>query len=236
MLLYRLRNSKLCDPPKNITSTNIQKLCKIEHRYGRKEKPYGIRLVEGRLAGLVKKGDIIRENEEEPGKCSRPKYFFSISTSCKEAIEKYVKTPELELSSLIITNIAPRSDENDRRLAEAGIVPCPSCGSPTQKTDMIRIEGAEKDICPTEYFESIKKCIHSCKNEDGSWSETIVGIPGIAAEGRTKDECRNKIMNMMRTWSAEKRSKGLVVPSIPSPQLCLLSDKHVLEAKNCGLK
>jgi hypothetical protein len=135
-----------------------------------------------------------------------------------------------QLCSGIIALCVPVSDESRKRAAAAGDVPCPSCGSPTHRSNLIRIQGAEKDICLTEYFKSVTKCIHYIKHEDGSWSETIVGISGMTSEGKTKDECHNKMMNIIREWIAEKKRDGLAIPSIPQPQLCLLSDKdHIIK-------
>ena len=121
--------------------------------------------------------------------------------------------------------MVPTTDEDIQRLRAAGIFPCPSCGSPTHKSDLLRVEGAEKEICLTEYFASIKKCIHSCKHEDGSWSEVVVGISEMNAEGKTKGECRTRLMNLIMKWIREKQSNSLAIPALPSPQLCLLSDK-----------
>lgn len=93
LMLYRLRNNKL-------SSTDIQRICRVKHLYGGEDKPYAIRSVEGRLASLVSKGDVIKANEDMPVKSARPKYLYSISNNCKEEIETYVKTPAMELSGL----------------------------------------------------------------------------------------------------------------------------------------
>jgi predicted RNase H-like HicB family nuclease len=119
----------------------------------------------------------------------------------------------------------PSTDEDRKRLEAAGIVPCPSCGNPTHRSDLIHIQGTEKDSCLTEYFESAKKCIHSIRHEDGSWSEMIVGISGMTSEGKTKDECRKKLMKDLMNWIRDKQLNGSAIPAIPQPQFCLLSDR-----------
>ncbi|HSD56996.1 MAG TPA: hypothetical protein VLB04_02350, partial [Methanotrichaceae archaeon] len=108
---------------------------------------------------------------------------------------------ENQVYSGIKALIVPKSDEKRKRLTDAGIVPCPSCGNSTHKSNLIHIEGAKEDSCLAEYFESAKKCIHSIRHEDGSWSEKIIGIPGMASEGKTKDECRKKLTNDLRKWA-----------------------------------
>jgi predicted RNase H-like HicB family nuclease len=115
--------------------------------------------------------------------------------------------------------LVPGNDEDRKRLEAAGIVPCPSCGSPTHKSHLIRVQGAENDCCHTEYCESVKKCIQSSIEKNGSWFETVVGIPGLSAEGHTRDECRNKLMTMLMDWIAEKKQKGLPIPPPPPPVL-----------------
>ena len=125
--------------------------------------------------------------------------------------------------------LAPTTDEDIQRLRAAGIIPCPSCGNPTHRANFLRVYGEEKEICLTEYISALQKCIHSCKNEDGSWSEIVVGISGIYAEGKDKSECRTRLMDMMRKWIAEKQTKGLAFPSPPTPQFCLLKEKKKLE-------
>ncbi len=132
---------------------------------------------------------------------------------------------DIGLTLKITAHLVPTTEEDIRRLVAAGIVPCPSCGSPTHKSDLLLIEGAKEEICLTEYFASIKKCIHSCKHEDGSWSEVVVGISGMNAEGKTKDECRTRLMDLIMKWIREKQSNSLAIPAPPSPQVCLLSDK-----------
>ncbi len=98
------------------------------------------------------------------------------------------------------------------------------------KSNLIHIEGAKKDSCLTEYFESVKTCIHSIRHEDGSWSEKIIGISGMASEGKTKDECRKELMNDLRKWLKERQLNGLAIPPIPQAQVCRLSDKDQLTA------
>jgi predicted RNase H-like HicB family nuclease len=133
-----------------------------------------------------------------------------------------------QLSAGIIAYCVPVSDESRKRAAAAGDVPCPSCGNPTHRSSLIRIRGVDKDSCLTEYFESVKTCIHSTQHEDGSWSEMIVGISGMTSEGQTKDECHKKLMNGLGKWIAEKQLNGSSIPPIPPAQLCRLSDKGQL--------
>jgi len=124
--------------------------------------------------------------------------------------------------------LVPATEEDTKRLEAAGIIPCPSCGIPTHRSDLIRVQAAEKDICLTEYFDSIKKSIHSIKHEDGSWSEMIVGISGIESKGKDKGECRSLLMKKLMIWFREKQLDGSAIPPVPQPQICLLREKDRL--------
>lgn len=122
---------------------------------------------------------------------------------------------DIGLTCKVTAYTVPITEEKIQRLRAAGIVPCPSCGSPTHRSALIRIQGAERDCCLTEYFESAKKCIHSTRHEDGSWSETIVGISGMASEGDTRDKCRRLLMEKLRDWIRVKQRNGSAIPPIP---------------------
>ncbi len=101
LVLYRARNYKL-------SSMNIQRFCTVKHIYGGEEKQYAVRHIEGRLKLLVEKGDVDRENaDNETGSTpkGRPTYLFSISDKCKNEIEKYMRTAEPEMSTLIKAHI-----------------------------------------------------------------------------------------------------------------------------------
>jgi hypothetical protein len=126
--------------------------------------------------------------------------------------------------------LAPATEEDTKRLEAAGIVPCPSCCHLTHRSDLIRVQGAEKDICLTEYFDSIKKCIHSIKHEDGSWSEIVVGIPEIESKGKDKGECRSLLMKKLMNWFREKQLDGSSMPPAPQPQFCLLRERDRLRS------
>jgi predicted RNase H-like HicB family nuclease len=125
---------------------------------------------------------------------------------------------DIELTVKIAAHLVPTTEEDIKRLEAAGIVPCPSCGNPTHRSDLIRIRGEERDCCLNEYFESVKKCIHSARHEDGSWSETIVGISGMASEGDTRDKCRRLLMEKLMDWIRIKQRNGSAIPPIPKAQ------------------
>jgi hypothetical protein len=192
-----------------------------------REKKIGKKQVNRLLKGIVDKGkpyaesvDILKDHRFGP----LPSHQIRII----DAGQRELAADENRLCVSITALVVPATDEDRKRLEAAGIFPCPSCGSPTHRSDLIRIQGAEKDSCLTEYFESAKKCIHSIRHEDGSWSEMIVGISGITSEGKTKDECRKKLMNDLMIWIRDKQLNVSAIPPIPQAQFCLLSDRDRL--------
>jgi predicted RNase H-like HicB family nuclease len=134
-----------------------------------------------------------------------------------DAGQRDLATDENRMCHGMTALLASETEEDRRRLEAAGMTHCPSCGDPIDKSALLHIQGYEKDICLTEYFESAKKCIHRVMHEDGSWSETIVGIFGMTSEGKTRDECRRRLMNMMREWIMDRQRKGLSIPPMPQP-------------------
>jgi predicted RNase H-like HicB family nuclease len=174
------------------------------------------RTVRNHLDKLKLEGAIQKTMRAPTGKPGRAPEVYHLSDDFKTKLDAYLNVKEMILGVQLTARLVPTTDEDRKRREALGIVPCPSCGSPTNKSDLLRVQGAEKDSCLTEYCESVKKCIHSIKHEDGSWSETIVGISGMVAEGKTKDECRTELMKKLMDWRAEKQQTGLPIPPPPS--------------------
>ncbi|MDM7938716.1 MAG: hypothetical protein QUS07_00035, partial [Methanothrix sp.] len=192
-----------------------------------REKKIGKKQANRLLKGIADKGkpysesvDILKDHRFGP----LPSHQIRII----DAGQRELASDENRLCIGIKALVMPATDEHRKRLEAAGIAPCPSCGNPTHRSDLIRIQGTETDSCLTEYFELAKKCIHSIRHEDGSWSEMIVGISGMTSEGETKDECRKKLMNDLMIWIRDKQLNGSAIPPIPQAQFCLLSDRDRL--------
>lgn len=119
----------------------------VKHRYGGEEKPYAVRHVEGRLKLLVEKGDVNRKNvDNENGSVpkGRPTYFFSISDKCKNEIEKYMRTPEPEISVLANARIV---DSTPDGLCVQALEELAANGDQAASDKLIRMMSTEPNEC-----------------------------------------------------------------------------------------
>jgi hypothetical protein len=155
---FRLINKagKVEIPPFSVESENNgSKWLSPEEILRLREKKIGKRQANSLLKGIADKGkpyaesvDILKDHRFGP----LPSHQIRII----DAGQRELASDENRLCVSITALVVPATDEDRKRLEAAGIIPCPSCGSPTHRSDLIHIQGAEKDSCLTEYFESAK--------------------------------------------------------------------------------
>ena len=70
-----------------------------------------------------------------------------------------------------------------------------------------------------EYIQkALEKAKYKCL-EDGSWYAEIDGFQGVWANGRTVEECRNELKEVIEEWLLLKIRDGDPIPSIRGAQI-----------------
>lgn len=172
--------------------------------------------VHDQLESGVKKGLIeIVESPPYTKKRGHPPKRYGLNMGIWEEYQESERTPErMERGFAASVILRAETKEDRERMEAAGIVHCPSCGNPVPKSDIIRIAGAEKDSCLTEYVQVALKGLRFETMKDGSCKITVEGSSELAAIGRTEDECRINLIEQIKKWIDGRLSMGLDIPPL----------------------
>jgi len=109
--------------------------------------------------------------------------------------------------------LVPETDEDRKRLDAAGMAHCPSCGNPTNKSDIFQLKDGGY-CCLTEYVQAAFRLEKCKKMKDGSISVRVKGLPDISATGSTRDQYREDLIQAIRAWIIKQQQEGGAIPDI----------------------
>jgi predicted RNase H-like HicB family nuclease len=72
-----------------------------------------------------------------------------------------------------------------------------------------RIEGVIR-----QYVDGALRRAHYDKLEDGTFCAEVVDLPGVLAAGKTLEECRDHLAEVVEEWVLIRVSRGLAVPPL----------------------
>jgi predicted RNase H-like HicB family nuclease len=105
------------------------------------------------------------------------------------------------------------TDEDRKKLDEAGIAHCPSCGSPMNKSDIFQLSNG-LSCCLTEYVNAAFKQEKCRKMRDGSISVKVKRLPDICVTGSTRGQYRENLIQAIRDWITTQQREGKPIPDI----------------------
>jgi hypothetical protein len=172
------------------------------------EQKIGIRETNRSLRRLIKKGQAKEIEVSRTHRWGRsPHHQYRLLSS---DLERLAKDTNLKCFSM---GVSLRSEtEDDRKRLEAdGMIQCPSCGNPVNKSDIIRVTGAKIDSCLTEYMQAALNNTIIERQDNGSLRETVKGMPELTATGSTKDQCRENLSCAIIDWVRFRQNQGLKI-------------------------
>jgi predicted RNase H-like HicB family nuclease len=57
----------------------------------------------------------------------------------------------------------------------------------------------------------------SFEEEEGHWYATVQDLPGVLAQGNTKEECRVELFSVIEGWIEVHLNRGLPIPTYDIP-------------------
>ena len=64
------------------------------------------------------------------------------------------------------------------------------------------------------YIEQALRRAHYEQVEDGAFCATVRGLRGVIATGRTLEECRDQLAEVVEGWVLVRIARGLAIPKI----------------------
>lgn len=158
---------------------------------------------------------MIRDRASEMGRAPE---VYQLSDTFKTRLEDFLNRKEMKIGYQASIRLRKETEEDRQRLAAAGMVRCPSCGDPVPKSSLLRLQGAEKDCCLTEYVHAALKLTKISVIEDESYIEIVNGNPEVVGKGKTKDECRHALVESIKKWIATQQQNSLTIPLLPTAE------------------